>query len=245
MTDHVNKPPEDLDPEAILANSDHATLDETEAEADQAESTGRPAFETGAVRRSNNGQQILGSPLEEGFSNESVSEHISRVKNQLGVINSYLHNRAVEKIRKEEVIELTRVLVSYQLEDMKHVLMLSMSAQKARRFVQYLEATDGIRTQLQEQSAKAQLSVVDIMFDQRLAAFRAQRERNQRLATAYHRGDMNKPQYSRALRDSQELTDQHEMRLNHTAEVMIMRHSEFLEETLKLFATNLISSGKI
>ena len=239
MTDDFKEQPEDLDPEGIIAEDVQASEEEGETSAE-----GR-SFEHVAAAKPMAGQQVFGSAMEEGFSNESVPEHIDRVKKQLGVISTYLQGRAVERIQRDHVIKLTQKLFDYQLQDMQHVLMLSMDAQKARRFVEYLRATDGIRKQLQEQSAKAQLSVVDTMYEQRWTAFRAQYERDRKSTAAYQRGHMNKRQYDRAIHDSQELTDQHEMRLNQTVEEMITRHSELLFETLKLFATDRISRGQL
>jgi hypothetical protein len=239
MTNNTNKKPDPLDPEQIVGGDASPANDEED------ERTPNSAvFRFGAARKPT-GKALTPSPMEESFSNESVPEHIDNVRRQLGVISRFIQGRAVEKIQREHVIKLTAALFDFQYQDMRHVLLLSMDAQKGRRFVQYLEATDEIRTRLQEQSAQAQLSIVETMFDQRLLAFRAQRARDQKSAAAYQRGEMNKEQHERALWDSQELTDQHEARLNQTVEEMLTRHSELLYETLALFKTDLIKSGKL
>lgn len=239
MSEELNNNPKPINPEEILAEDGGAT-------AEDVQTPNASAFTFGdGHSQPLSGRQLSSAPFEDSFSNESVPQHIERVKGQLGTISRFIQGHAVEKIQRKHVIKLTAALFDYQYQDMRHLLLLSMDAQKTRRFVQYLEATDEIRTKLQEQSAQAQLAIVDTMFDQRLAAFRAQQNRDGKSTSAFKRGEMNRAQYDRALSNSQELTDRHEESLNNTAAEMITRHIELLFETLSLFKTDLIKSGRI
>lgn len=178
-------------------------------------------------------------------SDQSIPQHMERVRQQLGVINRYIESRATQKIQRDHVIRLAKAFFDFQFQDLQHHLLLEMDVQKKRRFVQYLAATKEVQNKLQRHSAEAQLALIETMFDMRMEAFRSQRERDDRISRTYRSGGMSREQYDRAIRDSLTLTNEQEQRLNQTMDKMIERHSQFLFQTLSLFKTDLINDGKI
>ncbi|HEY0311724.1 MAG TPA: hypothetical protein VGC56_04440 [Allosphingosinicella sp.] len=233
--DNADDGPKPIDPDEILGPDSDSPVDDT---ADRSWVRRRsPGPDAGPV-----GSQAMDGNFDAAV---SVPQHIERVREQLGTINRFIQGRAIQRIQREHVIKLARALFDYQYQDMQHLLLLGMDVQKKRRFAQYMSATKDIQDRIQRQSAEAQLSLLNTMFDMRLKAFEAQRDRDSRIRSAYKQGGMSKEQHDRALADSKQMTDEHEQRLNETMEAMIERHSQFLFHTLSLFKTDLLTNGKL
>jgi len=242
--DDAGAPPKPIDVSATLGadSTDGETAHNPEpASEDEAASTFKPqAMRSGEALEGGSGA------LQGSFSTtETVPQHIENVRTQLGTINKFFYGRDVQKIQRAHVLKLAKELFDYQFQDMQHLLLLGMDVQKKRRFVQYLQETKDIQDKIQRQSAQAQLAMINTMFDMRLEAFRAKKERDELLVASYRKGDMDEAQYKRSLRDNETMIRAHEDRLNHTMDQLITRHSQFLYETLALFKTDLITGGKI
>lgn len=175
----------------------------------------------------------------------TVPDYLRGTFEQLGSIQRWLHSRDLQKIQRAQIKRLTKELFEYQYKDMQHLMMLGMDIQKKQRFAQYLASTRSLQNEIQQQSAEAQLAVINTLFDNMVEAFKNKNDRDREMEELRRKGIIDDRQYQRALEDNDRYIEDHLRRIDDTAKTMIIRHGEFLHETLELFQTKLIGAGHL
>ena len=175
-------------------------------------------------------------------SSGNITQHIEKVRGQLGIIGTFLHDREVRSIQRKHVAKLAKELFRYQFDDLQHHLMLNMDIQKKRRFVQYMESSKEIQHQIQSKSAESQTQLINTLFESRLSAYEEKSNREGKFADALKRGKLTRPQYLREVELSSQMFEEHLQRIWQTAEDMIANHSKFLYATLALFESDIIKT---
>jgi hypothetical protein len=255
IDNEAGSPPEPLDIESIVGPEEDSEAIDLDAVAeigsDVSRSVEKPSYEvlppeSTALRPGSPKRPVKqgGEVLEGNFSADAtVPQYLHRTMEEWGRVRKWLHGRDVRKVERKQVLALTKALLDYQYQDMQHQMMLSMDVQKKRRFAQYLAATGPLQSLIQNQSAEAQLSIANNMFENRFEAYRTKNERDVALRKMLEEGRIDRRQYDKSLRDNESYSDEHVDRLDETARIMIQRHMEFLYKTLELFQTKLIEKG--
>lgn len=236
MTEDDGQAPKDgprmFNPEDILGDDLNAKKDEgSSGHSDIPHGTSRSLTMSGAA------QPRMGENFD---SNGNISQHIEKVRGQLGLIGQFLHDREVRVMQRTHVAKLAKELFRYQFDDLQHHLMLNMDIQKKRRFVQYMESSKEIQHQIQSKSAESQTQLINTLFDSRLSAYEEKANREARFADGLKRGKLTRPQYLREVELSEQMFEEHLQRIWQTAEDMIANHSKFLYATLALFESDII-----
>lgn len=189
------------------------------------------------------GSGLAQPPMGENFNNnENVTQHIERVREQLGIIGQFVHDRDVRKVQRKHIAALTKELFRYQYDDLQHHLMLSMDVQKKKRFVQYMEASKDIQGQIQSKSAEAMSSITAQFYDNLMDGYDAKQIREGKLAQAFQGKKLREDQFRREMELSEQMFEDHRQRIIQTAEDMIANHSKFLYATMALFETDKIKN---
>jgi hypothetical protein len=140
MDENIARKPADIDPERLDNIASHIDL---KLEHD------KPGYTE--LKRSLSRKNITGANFDP---NMTVPEYVRGTLKQLSTIQQYCHGRDVQKIKRSQVLQITKELFEYQLKDMQHLLLLGMDVQKKTRFIQYLETIKALQNRIQRESAR-------------------------------------------------------------------------------------------